>query len=210
MASAERSIRVVRLVRCSWLAACCCAAILPDTASAQSVVDQQNSAAAFTCLNPSFYTMSQTFTPTFSRMNFAEIHLSGQAGAAVNGDFTLRLLQNGSLVRESAHLIVPAVPSSDTRLSKAAWLVSEAQAHAMPFQVAPWFAAHVCGSRKLGARAIETSPFTPPPVNPVPAVSEVRSPPEKWTSTAPWRQGGFAGMSPTAIWTRFALPRQPV
>lgn len=80
------------------------AALCPALAHAQQAVDQQNPASAFNCLNVGSFTMSQTFVPTFDRLNFAEIHLTGNSGPAVNGDFSLQLLRNGSLVRESDRL----------------------------------------------------------------------------------------------------------
>jgi hypothetical protein len=83
------------------------------SAFAQEAIDQSNPDSAWTCLNPGFFTMSQTFTPTFTRMNFAEIHLDPGKGPAVAGDFSLRLLRNGSLVRESERRNIPAVPASD-------------------------------------------------------------------------------------------------
>jgi hypothetical protein len=102
--STRRSRRLAHIATPLVLIACTTSA-----AFAQSAVDQSNPAAAFTCLNAGTYTMSQGFTPTFDRLNFAEIHLTGGSGPAVNGDFSLRLLQNGNLVRESAHVTIPAV-----------------------------------------------------------------------------------------------------
>lgn len=76
---------------------------------AQTAIDQQNAASAWTCLNVGSYTMSQSFTPTFNRMNFADIHLAGNSGPLVDGDFSLRVMRNGSLVRESDRLAIDAV-----------------------------------------------------------------------------------------------------
>ncbi|WP_146446475.1 hypothetical protein [Botrimarina colliarenosi] len=53
--------------------------------------------------------MSQTFTPEFDRLNFVDIHLSGGgSGSVTDGDFTVRVLRNGSVIRESEHLLIPA------------------------------------------------------------------------------------------------------
>src|SRR5207248_7812107 len=75
-----------------------------------------------------------------------------------------------------ASLIVPGLPSRATKALKSAWLAPEAQPQAVPFQAAVCPFVQACGSRKLGAIDIETSPLSPPPVRPAPAASDVTSP----------------------------------
>lgn len=82
-----------------------------STTHAQEVIDQQNPGSAWTCLNAGALNMSQGFTPSFSRMNFAEVYLNGGASTAlVDGEFSLRVLRDGILERESEILTIPATP----------------------------------------------------------------------------------------------------
>jgi hypothetical protein len=94
-----------------WIALLVAGVVFGSTISlrAQEAVDQHNDVNAWTCLNPSFFAMSQTFTPTFSRMNFADIYLAGNSGSVVDGEFSLRVLRNGVEQRVSDPLTIAAM-----------------------------------------------------------------------------------------------------
>jgi hypothetical protein len=81
-------------------------------AQAQVAIDQFNPAPAWSCINAGFATMSQTFTPTFDRLNYVELYLSGGSGSPIDGDFSVQVLRNGVLQRESERLVIPANSSA--------------------------------------------------------------------------------------------------
>jgi hypothetical protein len=81
-------------------------------ARGQFAIDQFNPAPAWSCINAGYATMSQTFKPTFDRLNFVELYLSGGMGSPVDGDFSVQVLRNGVLQRESERLVIPANSSA--------------------------------------------------------------------------------------------------
>jgi len=79
-----------------------------DCCGQEVAFDQQSPVSPWNALNAGAYSLTQGFKPSYRRMNFADIYLTGGGGAAVNGDFSVRLKRNGVVEEESERRVLPA------------------------------------------------------------------------------------------------------
>lgn len=102
-----------RRLRGGWWIAICTLALelvlgVVDGRAQEVAFDQQSPLSPWNALNAGAYALSQGFKPIYRRMNFADIYLTGGGGAAVNGDFSVRLKRNGVVEEESDRRVITA------------------------------------------------------------------------------------------------------